>query len=106
MVATDCQPLSIVYDKGFKSLLKTLEPRYALPSSRYMTESAIPCIHDQMKSAVETKVLGIDSMIILTAHWLSDDFSAVLRVHTFSESHTMRGKHFYYHNSFMKDIHR
>ena len=28
MIAVDCQPFSIVQDKGFMQLLKTLEPRY------------------------------------------------------------------------------
>ena len=32
MMALDCQPFSIVQDDGFTRLLKTLEPRYSIPS--------------------------------------------------------------------------
>ena len=32
MIATDNQPFSAVHDTGFNRLIKTLEPRYVLPS--------------------------------------------------------------------------
>ena len=32
MIATDNQPFSSVHDTGFNCLIKTLEPRYGLPS--------------------------------------------------------------------------
>ena len=107
MIAIDYQPLSVVDDQGFKSLLKALEPRYSLPSRRYMTENIIPRIHDGIVSKVKEKISNIkwfsfttdiwstevseESMISLTAHWLTQDFvrkSAVLNVQPFPESHT------------------
>ena len=45
MVALDKQPFSIVKDSGFKALLMALlEPRYGLPSRRYIAETVIPTI--------------------------------------------------------------
>ena len=38
MIAHDCQPFSIVDNEGFGQLVKALEPRYPLPSRRYMSE--------------------------------------------------------------------
>ena len=37
----DCHPLSLVEDEGFTRLLKELEPRYSLPSRKYITENVI-----------------------------------------------------------------
>ena len=34
MIATDNQPFSVVHDTGFNRLIKTLEPRYVLPSQK------------------------------------------------------------------------
>ena len=44
MMALDFQPYSLVSDTGFTELLKTLEPRYTLPSRRYFTEDVVPGI--------------------------------------------------------------
>lgn len=41
MIAIDCQPFSVAEDVGFTHLLKQLEPRYSLPSQRYITEVMI-----------------------------------------------------------------
>lgn len=34
MIITDCQPLSLVEDKGFRELVQLLEPSYVLPSRK------------------------------------------------------------------------
>lgn len=34
MIVTDMQPVSVVEDKGFQSLLHVLDPRYQLPSRK------------------------------------------------------------------------
>ena len=84
MMALDFQPYSIVSDTGFTALLKTLEPRYTLPSRRYFTEDVVPGIASAINSklAVVLKVvtyfslttdvwsasLTNQSLISLTAH--------------------------------------
>ena len=39
IIATDCQPICIVDNEGFKSLISTLEPKYQMPSRKYFTET-------------------------------------------------------------------
>ena len=52
MMALDFQPYSIVSDTGFTELLKTLEPRYTLPSRRYFTEDVVPGIASAISSTL------------------------------------------------------
>ncbi|KAL7290603.1 hypothetical protein TKK_0015365 [Trichogramma kaykai] len=67
VICQDQQPYSIVEDSGFKHLLKTLEPRYQLPS--HLTE-------------IRTLIFTIDSWtsratvgyLSLTLHYLSENF--------------------------------
>ena len=59
MIALDCQPFSVVDDAGFIRLLKALEPRYVLPSRKYITETVIAKLYDEVKSAVSKHVTGI-----------------------------------------------
>ena len=109
MIAFDFQPFSVVDDRGFRSLLNVLEPRYILPSRRYITDTVLPQIHKGIISKVEAELsltnvesfsfttdiwsseISNDSMISLTAHWITDAFirkSAVLHVQSFPDSHT------------------
>ena len=48
MIATDNQPFSGVYDTGFNHLIKTLEPRYVLPSRKYFSKSIVPDINAKL----------------------------------------------------------
>ena len=91
MMALDFQPYSIVSDVGFTRLVKTLEPRYKLPSRRYFTENVVP----EIKQRIDLKVaelikdvsyfsftmdiwstsLNNQSLISLTAHWIEESFN-------------------------------
>lgn len=117
MMAMDFQPLSTVDDKGFTSLMKLLEPRYVLPSRRYMSEVVLPHIYNEIKAEVKAELNGITSfsfttdiwssadagnhsMISLTAHWVVEPFilkSAILHVQSFPQSHTGSNPHFHSH---------
>ena len=48
MIATDNQPFSVVHDTGFNHLIKTLEPRYVLPSRKYFSKSIVPDINAKL----------------------------------------------------------
>ena len=41
MMALDYQPLSVITDVGFTSLLQTIEPRYKMPSRKYFTDNVL-----------------------------------------------------------------
>ena len=42
IVALDCQPLSMVEDTGFLRLMKEVEPQYAVPSRKHITDVILP----------------------------------------------------------------
>ena len=106
MMALDFQPYSIVSDTGFTELLKTLEPRYTLPSHHYFTEDVVPGIASAINSKLVVVLKDVtcfslttdawstsltnQSLISLTAHWLEDSFvrkSAVLHAKHLDGSH-------------------
>ena len=107
MIAVDCHPYSIVDDPGFVSLMKCVEPRYTIPSRRYFTDNVLPKIHARILSGIKDELAGAkffsftsdiwstevshDSLISLTAHWLTDSFkkkAAMLNASSFQGSHT------------------
>lgn len=107
MIALDNQPLSLVEDIGFQRLIQHLEPRYSVPSRKYITEVVIPRIvggltievHKQLSSAtwlsfttdVWSSAVSSDCLLSLTVHWMTDSFerkSAVLHAEPLRGSHT------------------
>ena len=107
MVVIDTQPFSIVENEGFTNLLKALQPRYSLPSRRYMTETVLPRIMAGVTAFVKLEIANVkwfsfttdiwstdissNSLLSLTAHWLTDSFerkSAVLHAQSFPGEHT------------------
>ena len=51
----DMRPYSLVESPHFRSLLATMDERYQTPSLSYFSKTAIPSMHDELK----TKVLGM-----------------------------------------------
>ena len=107
MICLDTQPFSIVENPGFSQLVHDLEPRYSLPSRKYITENVLPQIYGGVKAAVLQELTDVSffsfttdawssadggaSLLSLTAHWITDAFvrqSAVLHVLPLEESHT------------------
>ena len=107
MMALDYQPLSVVNDVGFISLLQMIEPKYKVPSRKYFTENVLP----KIKENIDTKLaqllkdveflslttdiwstsLSNESLISMTPHWIGDEFkrmSAVLHAQKIEGSHT------------------
>ena len=96
MIATDNQPFSVVHDTGFNRLIKTLEPRYVLPSRKYFSESIVPDIKEKINAKLAEMLIGVpyvslttdiwssssaqESLISLTAHWVTADFNRVSAV--------------------------
>ena len=110
MIAVDCQPFSIVDDAGFQHLIHSLEPRYKIPSRKYIAEKITPTVYEEIRESVATAisnamnfsctadiwstVISSHSLISLTCHWITDAFErkfALLQAREFDESHT--GQH-------------
>jgi len=111
MIAVDNQPFTIVENVGFINLVKSLEPRYQIPSRKYFSNNIIPTIYDKCCS----KILDLidieksqknwisltsdkwtcsetnESFLSLSGHWLTEEFKkmcVVLNARHFSGSHT------------------
>ncbi|XP_057181407.1 E3 SUMO-protein ligase ZBED1-like [Triplophysa rosa] len=104
-IAKDIQPYSVVDDAGFQHLIKTLEPRYEIPSRAHFSSKIIPELYDETRSKIENKLANAkhvalttdswtsratESYLTVTAHYISDWQleSAVLQTCPLFENHT------------------
>ena len=71
MIAIDLQPFSIVEDVGFRQLVAALEPRYSLPSRRYLSEVVIPEIHAKVKHGITELLQSAKYISLTTDIWTS-----------------------------------
>uniref|UniRef100_A0A3Q2X8X5 HAT C-terminal dimerisation domain-containing protein n=1 Tax=Haplochromis burtoni TaxID=8153 RepID=A0A3Q2X8X5_HAPBU len=108
-ICKDMRPLSVVENKGFRNRIKTLEPRYTVPSRQHITDIALPKLYQEVKATVldslssaETVALTCDSWtsratesyVTVTAHHITDQWnlqSHVLQTRAMHDSHT--GEH-------------
>lgn len=90
MITLDCQPFSVVENLGFIRLLSELQPRYNLPSRKYLVTNIIPQVYTTIESRVRSAICKVSfltfttdawssegavvSLLSLTAHWLTDEF--------------------------------
>ncbi|XP_077970653.1 zinc finger BED domain-containing protein 4-like [Styela clava] len=106
MIATDCQPFSIVEDVGFKRLMGHTKPRYNIPSRKYFSETVIPSIYKSVREKVQMIVQHSENIsftsdiwtsinntpfLSITAHTIDEHFQdnvIVLRTIHFPDSHT------------------
>ncbi|XP_076838907.1 zinc finger BED domain-containing protein 4-like [Brachyhypopomus gauderio] len=101
------QPLNIVENVGFRRLMDYLEPRYIVPSRKYVSETALPELYSKVRKQISgelkcAKVLSFTtdiwtsdvspmSLLSLTVHWLNptcEHRSAMLGAKNFRGSHT------------------
>ncbi|XP_077101521.1 zinc finger BED domain-containing protein 4-like [Siphateles boraxobius] len=106
-IALSDQPLSEVENVGFLRLLHVLEPRYDVPSRRYMTDTELPKLHDSVQKHIHsllqassafsfttdiwTSSVSPVSLISLTCQWIDESFTpqrAILHAKQFRGSHT------------------
>lgn len=71
MIAIDLQPFSIVEDVGFCRLIADLEPRYYLPSRRYLSEVVIPEIYAKVKHKITELLQSAKYISLTTDIWTS-----------------------------------
>ncbi|XP_078487107.1 zinc finger BED domain-containing protein 4-like [Ciona intestinalis] len=56
MVAADFLPFSVVENEGFRRLITELQPRYNIPSRKYITETCMPEIYTQVRQYIKHQV--------------------------------------------------
>jgi hypothetical protein len=107
MIALDDQPFNIVNNEGFKRLVAALEPRYTLPSDKYLRTTLIPEMHRSLSEKMSIVLASAryisftsdswttsqctDSLLSITAHWITDSWerrAAVIAACPIDGSHT------------------
>lgn len=108
MISRDLQPFSVIENEGFRTLIEHLEPRYKIPSRKFLTSNILPRIYSTCKQKLFekldcTKELNIslttdawtsskpESYITVTIHILNDKWqmeSYVLCTDPFCLAHT------------------
>ncbi|XP_076844397.1 zinc finger BED domain-containing protein 4-like [Brachyhypopomus gauderio] len=71
-IVLDDQPLSVVENEGFRSLIEYLQPRYSLPSRRYLSETALPELYNQVSTKLADKLKAVPNLSFTTDIWTSD----------------------------------
>lgn len=99
IIALDLQPFSPVQDE-FTRLLNQLERRYTVPSPKFCFSHLYECVKSEVKKKIDrvpyfsfttdvwTAEFSNDSLLRLTAHWLTDTFqkhAAVLHIQPLTE---------------------
>lgn len=105
-IAKDLRPYSVVENAGFRHMLKTIEPRYKLPTRATFTDSALPALYKETKAKVMESMckarrvaitsdawtsVATESYVTITSHYISEDWkivSHVLQTRAVYESHT------------------
>lgn len=75
----DLQPTS-VEQEGFKSLMKTLDPRYRIPSRKCFMGQKIPSLYEECRSKVKKCLDAANSAVLTTDMWTSRATEAYLTV--------------------------
>ena len=71
MVCLDMQPFSVVEDRGFKSLIKELEPRYEMLSRRQLTRVYLPELYRKHFGNVKSQLDKAEFVALTTDDWTS-----------------------------------
>ena len=50
MIAVDAEPYLMVERPGFQKLMKTVAPKYKVPSRKYFSEGVVPEIYTEVKN--------------------------------------------------------
>ena len=65
------QPLSVVENPGFRRLIKSMDPRYELPSRKVLTDKLIPELYKRAKTNLKLLLADTDKISVTTDAWTS-----------------------------------
>ncbi|XP_040278097.1 E3 SUMO-protein ligase ZBED1-like [Bufo bufo] len=102
----DMVPFLTVEKRGFQNMIKTLDPRYEVPSRKYFSQTEMPKLYDKVREQVKNELRSIkyyatttdlwssrtmEPYISLTIHFINDEWklcSRCLQTSYFPEDHT------------------
>ncbi|KAK1877141.1 Zinc finger BED domain containing protein 1 [Dissostichus eleginoides] len=70
-MAKDLRPFSVVDNSGFRRLVNTLEPKYAIPSRPYFSRTVLPALYQETKAKVSQSLKEAECISITTDGWTS-----------------------------------
>ena len=70
-IAKDLRPYSVVENEGFVCMLQTAEPRYAIPSRKFFTETAVPQLYNETKRKVASALTETTKVALTCDAWTS-----------------------------------
>lgn len=105
-ICKDIRPYCVVENDGFRNLIKTLEPRYVVPTRKHLSEVTVPNMYANVKESIAASLQAAervaltcdcwtsratDSYMTITAHFIDGDWnlmSNVLQTRAVETSHT------------------
>ena len=88
-IAKDMLPMAIVEKPGFKNMSETFDPRYQLPSRKYISQEAIPSLYNSTQASVTSMLqsashfcsttdlrssVNMQPYLSYTVHFISEDW--------------------------------
>ena len=71
-IAKDMVPVATVEQDGFKKLLKTMDPRYELPSHNYFAREALPQMYTEVRQSLADRLAKV-THFALTSDMVKQD---------------------------------
>lgn len=107
ITAIDNQPISVVSDVGFKRLMSLMEPRYRIKNEKFYRTKMLDKTYSRVLTKIKSELMkdkapfmtftpecwsgATESLMILTGHFISEDWSrrqVVLNVKPMTGSHS------------------
>ncbi|XP_074551526.1 E3 SUMO-protein ligase ZBED1-like [Halichoeres trimaculatus] len=70
-IAKDMVPVATVEQVGFKKLLKTMDPRYELPSRNYFAREALPQMYTEVRQSLADQLANVTHFALTSDMWSS-----------------------------------
>ena len=64
-------PVATVEQVGFKQLLKTMDPRYELPSRNYFAQEALPQMYTEVRQSLADQLANVTHFALTSDMWSS-----------------------------------
>ncbi|GFR76802.1 zinc finger BED domain-containing protein 1 [Elysia marginata] len=71
MICFDMQPFSIVEERGFRTFIQALDPRYEIPGRKKITQVIIPRLYKREEEAVKKELENTEHVALTTDEWTS-----------------------------------
>ncbi|XP_026112867.1 zinc finger BED domain-containing protein 4-like [Carassius auratus] len=83
-IAKDLQPFSVIGDAGFCHLIKTIDPRYRLPSRTFFSTEIIPDLYEKTCNSIVNELAKAQSLALTTDGWTSRATMSYLTISCFA----------------------